>query len=59
MVQKTGLKNLGFKPKIGTTPYDKKKKLPLFQSKYLKQTKNNNKIQNEISKLLKVIDHNV
>ena len=59
MVQKSCLKNLGFRPKIVTTPYVKKKKLPLFQSKYLKQTKNNNKIQNEISKLLKVIDHNV
>ena len=59
MVQKSCVKNFGFSPKIITTTYIKKKKLPLFQSKYFKQTKNNNKIQNEISKLLKVIDHNV
>ncbi len=59
IIQKSCVKNFGFNPKIITTPHIKKKKLPQFKSKYLKQKKNKNKIKNEISKLLKVIDHNV
>ena len=59
IIQKSCIKNLGFRPKIVTTPQIEKKKLPLFKSKYLKQKKNNNKIENEVSKLLKVIDQNV
>ena len=59
IIQKSCIKNLSFRPKIVTTQYIEKKNLPLFKSKYLKQKKINNKIKNEISKLLKVIDHNV
>ena len=44
IIQKSCVKNLGFSPKIVTTPFIKK---------------NNNKIKDEISKLLKVIDYNV
>ena len=59
IIQKSCIKNFSFRPKIVTTPYIEKKNFPLFKSKYLKKKKIDNKIKNEISKLLKVIVQNV
>ena len=58
IIQKSCVKTLGFRPKIDAIPYTEKKKLPLFQSKYLKQKKNKKNIKNEISNLLKLIHSN-
>lgn len=59
MIQKTCIKELNFHPKIISQPFIVKKKLPSFKSKYFFKRKKNNQIQNEISKLLKLINENV